>query len=424
MIRSEKNVVLAGMSGNAVEWYDFTVYAFYIPILAKLFFPNTDPFISLIETLGVFAVSFLIRPLGAILFGYIGDHIGRRKTLIISIVFMSAPTFLIGILPTYQSIGISAPLLLIFLRLLQGIAVSGELTTTTSFLVEHAHPLYRGIAGSLAMCSAHIGIVASSAIAIFISYLLDNNQLEIYGWRISFLIGGILGLMGLIMRLRVMDPIHFQKVQNDFKELPMPSILGHLSTLNGRTILFAILITSIMAIGNYFLIAFFNPYLIKTIGLPTKPVMLINLAALTLQMILMPCMAKLSDKIGRKPILIIGISAVALFSYPIFLLFAEKNILSALLAEILFAISIAPIAGLIPTTLAELYDTYNRNTGLSLSYNISLALFGGTAPLIGITLVAKTHNILSPAWYLIFMALFILVLIILFFKESYRNPLK
>lgn len=420
MIGNQKKVVLAGAIGNALEWYDFTIYAFFVPLIAMQFFPNKDPFLSLLATFGTFAIGFLVRPLGAILFGYIGDHAGRKRALIISMIMMSFPTLFIGILPNYDTIGTMAPLILIGLRIIQGFAVSGELTTATVFLIEHADHNRRGIAGSLAMAGALLGMVLSSLLASLVSELVTDTQLAMWGWRIPFLFGGVLGIIGFILRLRSIDPVVYEQAYLDKKErVPSVSIIRHISSLNTRTLITGIFFTSIMAIANYYLVGYFNTFLVKTQGLPLRPVMLVNSTALVIQMLITLLMGRLSDYVGRKRVLGTGILGLAILTYPIFWLLTQHDIYLALLGEILFATAAGTITGLIPTTLAEMFDTYHRNMGISISYNISLALFGGTAPLVAIALVASTHNLFSPAWYLISFAI-IAFLALVTIKESYH----
>lgn len=401
MIGKQKKVVLAGAIGNALEWYDFTIYAFFVPIIAMQFFPNKDRFLSLLATFGVFAVGFLARPFGAILFGYIGDHAGRKKALVISMIMMSFPTFLIGLLPNYHAIGMMAPLLLIGLRIIQGLAVSGELTTATVFLIEHADHNKRGIAGSLAMAGALLGMVFSSILATTMSEIVTDVQLAVWGWRIPFLIGGLIGVIGLIIRLRSVDPAVYEEARASEKEKThRASVRGHISSLNYRTLLVGVFLTSIMAIANYFLIAYFNTFLVETQGLALRPVMLINTIAITVQVIMTVLMGRLSDSIGRNRVLATGIISLTILVYPIFWLFIQHDIYLALLGELLFALAAGALTGVIPTMLAEMFDTYHRNMGISISYNVALAVFGGTVPIVAMTLVAYTHNIFSPAWYL------------------------
>lgn len=411
----DKGVILAGAIGNTLEWYDFTIYAFFVPIIAKQFFDNNDPFISLLETFAIFAIGFLVRPLGAILFGYIGDHAGRKKVLVISMVMMSLPTFIIGLIPNYQQIGVYAPLALILLRLLQGLAVSGELTTATVFLIEHANPKRRGLAGSLAMSGALSGMVLSSIFASAVSSLLTDVQLESWGWRIPFLLGGLVGIIGIIIRLKSIDPSLF--VEQEKEHI---SVLQHMKSLNFKIIFIAIILTSMVANGNYFIVGYFNTFLSQTLHHPLRPVMIINTLAIILQMSLTVFMGYISDFVGRKKVLAVGICGMILFVYPLFWLMSQESLTYVLLGEFGFAVLASTFSGVIPTKLAEMFDTHHRNTGISVSYNVALALFGGTAPLIAISLVASTHNIFAPAWYIIVCAIAAFIALC-FTKENYKK---
>jgi len=357
-------------------------------------------------TFSVFALGFLVRPVGAIFFGYLGDEFGRRRALILSIILMSLPTLLLGFLPTYASIGIAAPLLLTVLRILQGGAVSGELTSSAAYLIEHAEKTRRGLAGSLVMCSAFIGITASSAIVAIAAGLTSRQQLLTWGWRLPFMVGGVIGIIGLILRLQSTETGLFQQSKTMQGSETATSILTHLNIImRNRLVYWAILLTCIMAVGNWVLIGYFNTFLIKTAGLPIESVTLINFITLCLFTALIPLMGRLSDVIGRKPVLRIGIIGFVIFSYPIFWLLNRGNIYWALAGELLFAFILSFIAAIIPTALAELFQVRTRNSGMALGYNISLAVFGGTAPLVAIALVSKTGNHLAPAFYLIVCAL-------------------
>lgn len=421
MIGQDKKVVIAGAIGNALEWYDFTIYAFFVPIIAKQFFPNKNAFVSLLATFAVFALGFLVRPLGAILFGYIGDHSGRKKALILSMVMMSCPTFLIGILPNYNSIGVMAPLLLIVLRIIQGLAVSGELTTATIFLIEHAAANKRGIAGSLAMAGALLGMVFSAICASIMSELLSDSALAAWGWRLPFILGGLIGFFGLMIRLRCSEStVYAQMHASQKKDGHVVSVWGHMTTLNVKTLFVGVCLTSIMAIANYFLIAYFNTFLVENQGMALRPVMMINTIAISVQVLVSLLMGWLSDFVGRKLVLGLGMLGLIVLANPIFWLLTQHDIYLALVGELLFALAAGALSGLIPTTLAEMFDTYHRNMGISVSYNIALALFGGTAPLVAITLLASTHNVFAPAWYLMMIAIFALMAL-LSIQESYQK---
>lgn len=398
MLKKQKKIIVAGAIGNTLEWYDFTIYAFFVPIIARQFFPNEDPFMSILATFGVFAIGFLVRPLGAILFGYIGDHAGRKKALILSMFMMSFPTFLIGLLPDYFKIGIWAPVLLIALRIVQGLAVSGELTTATVFLIEHAETRHRGLAGSLAMAGALLGMVLSAMFATVMTKTMGNTELATWGWRVPFLIGGMIGGLGLIIRWHTIEPPEYEQMRSQKQKL---SVKQHIASLSARVLILGIFITSIMAIANYFLIGFFNTFLTESQKLPLDRVMLINTFAISIQVIMTVAMGHISDKIGKKTVLRAGITSLVVLVYPIFWLLTQHNIYLAFLGETIFALAAGSLTGVVPTLLTELFDTHHRNMGISITYNIALALFGGTAPLVGISLVNYTNNACSPAWYVI-----------------------
>jgi proline/betaine transport protein TphA len=418
MIKSKKTII-AGILGNALEWYDFTAYAFFAPVFAELFFPMYDPYISLIMTFSVFAIGFFTRPLGGLFFGLVGDRFGRRKALIFSIILMSVPTLLLGCLPTYAIIGLAAPLLLTALRILQSAAVSGELPSAAAFLIEHAGQRRRGLAGSLVMCSAFLGITLSAAITAIINGLLSHEQIISWGWRLAFILGGLAGLFGILVRLQSVETGLYENIKKtNIDSLGSP--LGNI--FKEKQLWLAILLTCVMAVANWYFIGYFNSYLIKSIGLPMKWVSLINFCCLAIFTVLIPVAGIISDIIGRKPVLKLGIAGFIIFTLPIFYLLNYGTITAAFFGELIFACILACISAIIPTALAELFHVRTRNSGMALGYNISLALFGGTAPLIAIFLVAHTHNNYAPAYYLIFCSI-VSAMALSRIKESFRNTL-
>ncbi len=410
------NVVVAGLFGNALEWYDFILYANFAPIIAALFFPTKNQLTSILLTFIVFATGFSVRPFGALIFGYIGDHFGRLRALIISIYVITLPTFLIGLLPTYDKIGIAAPLLLTCLRLFQGLAVSGELNSSSTFLVEHAPQNRRGLAGCLVMGTAFLGILIGAGIAALVTFTLSQTALHTWGWRLPFLFGGILGVIGIIMRLRSIETPLFTVSNNK-----MSSILLVITKYPKQLIL-SIFITCIMAVGNYIFIAYIVTLLVKTQGFALKDALLINIISMSVMVIMFPIMGLLSDHFGRKPIFKMGLVGFILFSVPIFWLISQKQFYLALLGDIALCLTLVPIAALIPTIIAELFPTEIRNTGTALGYNICLALFGGTAPLIALSLIAYTKNNLAPAGILIICTI-ISFITLKFIEESHKKPL-
>lgn len=412
--------VLAGVVGNAIEWCDFTLYANFSVVFAKLFFPTHDKFVSMLITFAVFALGFLVRPLGGAVFGYLGDRFGRRQLLIISIMLMSIPTILIGLLPTYAMIGLTAPILLTFLRMLQGLAVSGELTGAATYLIEHAGDNHRGYAGSLIMFTAVAGIVVGTGIASLFTQILSVEQLYVWGWRVPFVLVGLLGFVGLKLRLASEESPGFAaaKVEQIVKNPLTDTIKYHY-----RGILIAAGLTGMMAIGNYFLIAYFTPLLVNQLDFTLADAVFINLCALILMAVAAPVVGILTDRVGRKPVLRSLSVIVLLSAYPVFYFLTYGSFITALCAEVFMGILTGSIAAVIPATIAELFPTTNRNSGIGLGYNISLALFGGTAPMVASMLAHYSGHIHAPAFYYIASAVLVLFLLTKF-RDRYQDRLQ
>lgn len=416
---TKKSVLFAGLFGNALEWYDFILFANFAPILATIFFPATNPLTSLLLTFAVFATGFLVRPIGALIFGHIGDHRGRRAALIVSISVITLPTLLIGFLPSYASIGLAAPLILTLLRIAQGIAISGELNSAATFLVEHAKPNRRGYTGSLVMGTALFGILMGAFIAFIVNTTLSTAQIMSWGWRAPFWFSGLLGMVGIFLRVRTHEsPKFVAEVKSQTLHTPIKQVF----LFYRKELLLTIGLTSLMAVGNYVFIAYLVTYLVKSQGFSMRDASIINLIATFLCVISLPIMGLLSDQIGRKPIFKAGLWGFILFSLPIFWLLSQSSFVYALAGDLLYAVILAPVAALIPTLLAELFPTHVRNSGTTLGYNISLAIFGGTAPLVSLWLVQVSGSHFAPGIYLIICAIFSAIALS-FMEESHEKVL-
>lgn len=398
---SKRTVLIAGLFGNALEWYDFILFANFASIIATLFFPSSDSMTALLLTFAVFATGFLVRPIGAILFGYIGDHLGRRTALITSISIITLPTLFIGLLPTYSSIGLAAPVLLTLLRILQGIAISGEMNSAATYLVEHAKKNRRGLAGSLVMCSAITGILTGAVMSYLMTTFLATDSLYSWGWRLPFWFSGVLGIAGLIVRLRTKEsPKFLQKITHEIQS-PLKRVFIHFR----KELLLSFFLTSVMAVGNYIFLAYIMTYLVKSLHFSMHAASVINLAGLVMTVITIPCMGLLSDKIGRKPVFKAGLYGIFIMAMPIFWLYTQNQFIYALAGNMIFGLILAPIAALIPTLLAELFPTHVRNSGTTIGYNLCLAIFGGTAPLVSLSLVDISGSDYAPGIYMMLCAL-------------------
>lgn len=412
----EINSFLAGSIGNILEWYDFTVYAFFAAIIGKHFFPSTDHIASLLGAFGVFAAGYLMRPIGGFFFGLIGDKKGRNISLLLSIIFMAIPTTLVGILPTHSQWGWFAAALLVLLRLLQGFSVGGEFTGSITFLVEAAPPGKRGLFGSWTTFGVIGGMLLGSGVGTLITCILSNQQVYSFGWRIPFLLGSLVGIAGLFLRkkMKAEDAISKARKKEDIVKSPIKELWYNYKKPLGKVIF----INWGFAVSVYLVFIYLTSYLHSFLDIPMHIALSANTIAMVLLMLLIPLMGKLSDLIGRKPLLLTAFLAFVVFSLPLFALFYKQTFFMTLLPLLIFAVFESALQGAIPATMAEMFPTRIRDTGLSLGYNIALAIFGGTTPLVATWLIKISgKNTHMPALYLIF-ATAIGFIAVIFCKET------
>ena len=390
-------LLLAGILGNTLEWYDFAAYGFLAAIFAKNFFPASDAFVGLISAFGIFAASFLMRPIGGIVFGHVGDRYGRRTALFISAGMMTASTVAIGLLPTYATLGEFAPVLLLVLRLAQGLSIGGEYTTSAIFLAESARPARRGLMTSFAAFGATGGTLLGSAVGALTASLMDTDALVAWGWRVPFLLGIVLGGFTLFLRRGIGDeppataPAH---------ELPLVRAFK----VDGGNILRGAALNLTLGAGFYMMFVYLTTYMHEVDGLAERLALQINTISMVVLLILCPSFAALSDRVGRKPVIVAGLIGLVLFSWPLFRLLSAGDAGDVLLGQLGFAVLISAYAGPIPSALVEMFRTETRCTALSLAYNLAMGLAGGTAPMVAVYLVNHEKADMGPAAYLIALA--------------------
>ena len=415
-----KKVVISGMIGNALEWYDYALYAQFASIISQHFFPSQDPMTSLIAAFGVFAVGFIVRPLGAVLFGIIGDKYGRRAALSLAILLMSVPTACIGLLPSYEQIGIAAPILLTFIRFLQGLSLGGEFSGCIAYVVEHAPMSKRGLAGSTSFVSMCIGILMGSLTAIFMSSILSESDLKSWGWRLPFIAGLGIGAIGLYIRMNLSESPVYQKAKDngEISAAPLTEVMvGYM-----RPLLIAMGIYMNVTVPFYLVTIFVNNFMQSMLKYPISQSVFINCMSLLTLIVFMPLSAYVSDRVGRKPVLLTGIILNILLAYPIFLMLNAGGFVLPLISQLLFAASTGIYMGPMPTTLVELFPTRVRFTGVAVSYNLIAGLFGGTAPMFSFWLINATKNNLSISYYVI-AAAFISLFTIVFYQETFNRKI-
>ncbi len=416
MNREQTKFVLTSVSGNILEWYDFALYGYFATVIAKLFFPAKDEFISLMITFGVFASGFIARPLGGIIFGHIGDKYGRRIALVASIFLILVPTTLMGLLPSYNSIGFLAPLLLTILRLLQGVAVSGELTGSGIFLIECAPEKYKAFYGSLIMCSTYLGLLMGAAICVIVTLAFSTEQVLDFAWRIPFIISFFFGVGALFLRIKCEESPVFKKLLEDKKTLKLP-VWDALKNYPLPIILIC-LVSSALAVAIYLLIGYFPSYFIASKFLSLNESMVVSFLGLLALTIFVPTIGYFIGVVGHKVVLSIGALCCIVFSYLIFYFASIGSFESSIFSVVLTAACLSPIAASIILTITKIFPTNVRYSGVSIGYNISMTIFGGTTPLIAMYLIKKTGSALAPSIYL--MASGIITLLALFFIKKIK----
>lgn len=394
--------LVAGAFGNILEWYDFAVFGLLAPIISSQFFPSDDRMAGLIKVYGVFAAGYLMRPVGGAIFGHLGDRYGRKRALEISILMMALPTFLVGCLPTHAQIGTSAAALLILLRLVQGISIGGELIGSMSYVVETAPAEKRGLHGSWTVFTAIGGILLGSIAATLLRNLLDAEAVASWGWRVPFLLGVAIAGVGIWLRVGLPESEAFEASSQAAESEPSPVVramteaggrIAHLSTL-----------LALYGTSFYLLFVWMPTYYTDILEPPIPHAYLVNSISMVVLLALLPVTGALSDRFGRQRVLGIGTALFAVLSYPLFVAVDTSRFEYALAAQVAFAALLATIQGPMPAYMAEMFPTRIRSSALGISYNVTVGLLGGTAPLMATWLIAETGDLAAPAFYLVFLA--------------------
>lgn len=384
--------IMAGSIGHVMEWFDYAVYSYAAPIIAAQFFPSSDPVTSLLATFAVFAVGFAARPLGAFVLGPLGDKIGSTKVLSLSVIVMAIATVFMGLLPTYAQIGILAPILLVLARLVQGFSVGGEIGSATTFLVEIAPKKRRGFYGSWTHQSTAVGMLLASLVYTLLSLNLSPQALSDWGWRVPFVFSVLLAVFGFYLRRKMPNTPKYQQLveENEVVKQPFREML---QTHHKRMLSVVGIIVS-FTIGFYFIFTYLPTYIKTVVQSSYASAFGSNLFGLIFFAAILPFLGVLSDKVGRKPLMISAYTGFIVLTYPILLMINSGSFALLVLAQLVLVFLLALVAAPLQTALAEMFPTKVRNSSLSISYNVAIAVFGGTAPLVPLTSIpyrATTH---------------------------------
>jgi MHS family proline/betaine transporter-like MFS transporter len=415
--------------GNAMEWYDIGVFGYLITTMGPAFLPEADKTVQTLFLLGTFAVTFIARPVGGVVFGWLGDKVGRQKVLAATLMLMAASTFAVGLLPGYAQIGAWAAVLLVVLKLLQGFSTGGEYAGATTFVCEYAPDKRRGFFASFLDMGSFIGFALGAATVSVLQVTLGQAAMEEWGWRLPFLVAGPLGLIALYFRNRIEESPQFQAAL-DAQEAasaeaaaadPAKGPVGILKTY-WRPIVLAMILAGAANTVGYALTSYMPTYLTESKGYDPVDGTLLTIPVLLVMALCIPLTGKLSDRFGRRPVLWIGAGSTVLFAMPAFVLIGIGDVWSTLAGLSLIAIPVAFYVPNLASALPALFPTSARYSSMGIAYNFSVALFGGTTPFLVQGLIKATGDDMAPAYYLMATSV-IGAVAILFLRESARRPL-
>lgn len=419
--RAMRKVILAAGAGHFVEWFDFGLYGTLATVISLNFFQQGNAQAALLAAFAVFGAGFVMRPLGGLFWGSLGDRIGRRTTLATVILVTSGATVVMGLLPTYEMVGLWAPLLLVVVRLVQGFAAGGESSGATTLLAEYAPSNRRGFVSSFVDVFGFAAFVVGAGLVLIFTSTLGTDALNSWGWRLLFLLALPLGLAGLYLRRRLEDTPEFRAVQakGDVVKSPLRTSLR----TSWKALLFCVGFVVIKAVGHWSLQTFMPSYLQTDLHYSQPLSYGVTVIGLLAIAVLVPFMGLLSDRIGRKPVMIAGCVGFLVLTYPTLMLMSVGNFWAATAAMVLLGIFMAAFDGASSAAMAELFPTNIRYGSMAIAYNFSVAIFGGITPYFATWLIASTGNTFAPAFYVMAAALITLITV-LRARETFRKPLQ
>lgn len=407
-----RKIWIASLVGSAIEWFDYFLYGTVAALVfTKIFFIADDPNIGLLLSYASLALAFFIRPFGGIIFSHIGDRVGRKKTLVMTLSLMGIATVLMGLLPTYQAIGIAAPIILVTLRLVQGLGIGGEWGGALLLAVEYAPKEKRGLFGSIPQMGVPIGMFLGSGALTLISTTVSMEAFVSWGWRIPFLFSAFLVIFGMWIRKGIDETPSFKEVKEsgEIPKIPLVDTMRH----HWREVLIAIGAKVVETAPFYIFSTFIVSYGTSNLGFSNTQVLVTVMIATIITTVLIPIMGSLSDRIGRKKVYVYGTLAMVLYAFPYFWLLEQKSMLTLILATVIgLGVIWAPITAVLGTMFSEIFAAKVRYTGVTLGYQIGAAVAGGTAPLVATALLLEFDNSYIPiAIYIIFTGLISLIAI-------------
>ncbi|MEV4810938.1 MFS transporter [Micromonospora avicenniae] len=419
-----RRTVAATAVGNMIEWFDFGVYSFTAVTIGRVFFPEASQSAQLLSSLATFAAAFIVRPLGGIFFGPLSDRVGRKRVLVLTVVTMSLGTFAVGLLPGYAQVGVWAPVLLLAARLVQGFSTGGEYGSAMTFVTEHSPDRRRGFVASWLEFGTLTGFVLGASLVTLLTAVLSSADLDSWGWRIPFLVAGPLGLVGLYLRLRLAETPAFEHLENraPARSTGLRKEVGELVRNQRRPLLVCLGLVLVLNVPSYVITAYLPSYLSAQLGFSQNESLIVVVVVLVVLMVLLNFAGRLSDRIGRRPVMMTGCVLLVVLSVPAFLIIQQRTLVAVFLGTLLIGLMYLCFDSTEPDTLPTLFPTRLRAGALSITYNISTSLFGGTTPLIAAALVDTTHSLIAPAFLLLAAGL-VGGIAVYFAPETARRPM-
>ncbi|MEU0746047.1 MFS transporter, partial [Streptomyces albogriseolus] len=389
-----KRAVKAAALGNAMEWFDFGVYSYIAVTLGKVFFPTGNATAQLLSTFGAFAAAFLVRPLGGMVFGPLGDRVGRQKVLALTMIMMAAGTFAIGLIPSYAAIGVGAPVLLLAARLVQGFSTGGEYAGASTFIAEYAPDKRRGFLGSWLEFGTLAGYIGGAGLVTLMTALLSTDALLSWGWRIPFLIAGPMGIIGLYLRMRLEETPAFAaeaaKAGSERPKVPLREMV----TGQWRALLLCVGLVLVFNVTDYMLLSYMPSYLTGELGYDATHGLVVVLGVMVLMMAVQPFVGALTDRVGRRPVMAAGCAGFLALSVPALLLIRDGGLLAVAAGMGALGLLLVCFTAAMPSALPALFPTRVRYGSLSIGFNVSVSLFGGTTPLVVTALIGATGDLM------------------------------
>ncbi|MFR0357225.1 MFS transporter [Streptomyces sediminimaris] len=421
-----RRAVGASALGNCMEWFDFGVYSYLAAIIGKVFFPGASPGAQVISSFATFAAAFVVRPLGGLVFGPLGDRLGRQKVLATTMIMMAIGTFAIGLIPSYSTIGIAAPILLLLSRMVQGFSTGGEYGGATTFVAEYSPDRRRGFLSSWLDFGTFVGYALGSALVTVLNVALNDEQMLAWGWRVPFLIAGPLGAIGLYMRLKLEEsPAFQQQLDEHEKSLAQSSAGSEFKDIirnHWPALLVCMGLVLLYNVTNYMVTGYLPTYQTETLNRSSSSADVLVLIGMVWIVLLITFIGRLSDHVGRRPVYAVSAAAMIVLAIPSFQLIKMHGTWPPVFGVLILSTLLACFAAPSAATLPALFPTAVRYAAMGIGFNFAVAAFGGTTPLVTAALVRVTGDDLMPAYYLMLAGLIGLVTV-KFLPESAQVPL-